>query len=86
MAGGNKCGVGIGIDNILRYGLFHLNETEWMKRNFVQFYSTNDHDLWIRIPEQPSSSFRHAILCLGTDDFIPTWLSPFFFSPKNSHG
>jgi hypothetical protein len=86
MAGSNKYVVVIGIDNILRCGLFHLIEAECIKRNLIPLYSANDHDFWMRIPEQHSGPFNLAILCLGVDDFFPTWLGTFLTLLRKTNG
>lgn len=76
----------IGADNILHCGLFHLIETECIKRNLIPLYSDNDHDFWIKISDKHSGAFTLAILCLGTEDFFPTWFSTFLTLIRKTDG
>jgi len=86
MAGNKKYVVAIGMDNILRCGLFHLIETECVKRNLNFVCSGNDPDFRIRICEQHSGSFTLAVLCLGVDDFFPAWFSTFLTFIRKTNG
>lgn len=76
----------IGDNNILHLGLFHLIEVECERRNTTALILDHNRDFWLAIPSESTKMCRFAILCLGYEDFFPTWFSTFLTLIMKTNG